>query len=74
VHPTSYNTPMLVSEGEFKIFRPDREHPEGRGSLGEPPRRASFLGHRALTSDSIICSISCSTKRSKLRSRLCISV
>ena len=27
MHPTSYNTPMLVSEGEFKIFRPDLEHP-----------------------------------------------
>ena len=24
---TSCNTPMLVNEGEFKIFRPDLEHP-----------------------------------------------
>ena len=27
MHPTSCNTPMLVNEGEFKIFRPDLEHP-----------------------------------------------
>ena len=27
MHPTNCNTPMLVNEGEFKIFRPDLEHP-----------------------------------------------
>ena len=42
VHPTTVNTPMIMNDAIYKLFRPDLENPQAE-DMG-----AAFVGYNAL--------------------------